>query len=82
MVAAAPAASPAPAAAATPARIELAVNPWGEVFVDGKSRGVSPPLRTLEISPGSHTIEIRNSTFPSHVREGRNQAGGCREDSA
>jgi class 3 adenylate cyclase len=56
-------------AAAGPARIELAVNPWGEIFVDGKSRGVSPPLRMLEISPGSHTIEIRNSTFPSHTQK-------------
>jgi class 3 adenylate cyclase len=68
VMAAAPAAAPAPAAAG-PARIELAVNPWGEIFVDGKSRGVSPPLRTLEISPGSHTIEIRNSTFPSHTQK-------------
>jgi class 3 adenylate cyclase len=69
VVAAAPAAPPAPAAAAGPARIDLAVNPWGEVFIDGKSRGVSPPLRTLELSPGSHTIEIRNSTFPSHTQK-------------
>jgi len=52
-----------------PGRLELAVNPWGEIFVDGQSRGVSPPMRTLEISPGSHTIEIRNSTFPSHVQK-------------
>jgi serine/threonine-protein kinase len=65
----------APAAAAAPAKLELAVNPWGEVFVDGKSRGVSPPLRTLEISPGSHTIEIRNSTFPSHVQKVEIKAG-------
>jgi hypothetical protein len=49
--------------------VELAVLPWGEVLVDGKSRGVSPPLRTLEIPPGSHTIELRNSTFPSHVEK-------------
>jgi len=48
-------------------RLELAVAPWGEVLVDGKSRGISPPLRELEISPGAHTIEIRNSTFPAHV---------------
>jgi hypothetical protein len=67
-VAAAPAAAPKPAPAAV-ARLELAVNPWGEVFVDGQSRGVSPPLRTLEIPPGSHTIEIRNSTFPSHTQK-------------
>lgn len=50
-------------------RLELAVLPWGEVVVDGKSRGVSPPLRALEIPPGSHTIELRNSTFPSHVEK-------------
>jgi hypothetical protein len=67
VVAAAPQSTrPAPAAAS---RIDLAVAPWGEVFVDGKSRGVSPPLSTLEISPGSHTIEIRNSTFPAHVQK-------------
>jgi class 3 adenylate cyclase len=68
VVAAAPQSAPAakPAAAS---RIELAVAPWGEVFVDGKSRGLTPPLRTLEISPGSHTIEIRNSTFPARVEK-------------
>jgi serine/threonine-protein kinase len=66
VVASAPAKSPATAG---PSRIELAVNPWGEVFVDGKSRGVSPPMRTVEISPGSHTIEIRNATFPSYVQK-------------
>jgi class 3 adenylate cyclase len=49
------------------ARLELAVAPWGEVLVDGKSRGVSPPLRVLEVAPGPHTIEIRNTTFPAHV---------------
>jgi hypothetical protein len=50
-------------------RLELAVLPWGEVVINGKSRGVSPPLRALEIPPGSHTIELRNSTFPSHVEK-------------
>jgi len=63
-------ASASPSAAAKPpGRLELAVNPWGEIFVDGQSRGVSPPTRTLEIPPGSHTIEIRNSTFPSYVQK-------------
>jgi hypothetical protein len=37
------------------------------VLVNGKSRGISPPLRVLELPPGSHTVEIRNSTFPAHV---------------
>jgi class 3 adenylate cyclase len=56
-------------------RLELAVLPWGEVLVDGKSRGVSPPLRTLDIAAGSHTIEIRNSTFPSRVEKVNLKAG-------
>ena len=50
-------------------RIELAVAPWGEVLVDGKSRGLSPPLRTLEMPPGPHTVEIRNSTFAAYVEQ-------------
>jgi hypothetical protein len=56
-------------------RIEFAVLPWGEVLVDGKSRGVSPPLRVLDIPAGSHTIELRNSTFPSHVAKVNVKAG-------
>ena len=56
-------------------RLELAVAPWGEVLVDGKSRGVSPPLRVLDVAPGAHTIEIRNSTFPAHVERVQVKAG-------
>jgi class 3 adenylate cyclase len=62
----------APSQAAAPAlaagTLELSVLPWGEVFVDGKRRGVSPPLRTIELPPGAHTVEVRNTSFPSHVQ--------------
>jgi eukaryotic-like serine/threonine-protein kinase len=56
-------------------RLELAVAPWGEVLVDGKRRGVSPPLRVIELPAGAHTIEIRNSTFPAHVSNVQVKAG-------
>lgn len=55
--------------------IVFAVAPWGEVLIDGKSRGVSPPLRTVEIPAGPHRIEIRNSTFPAHVAKVDVKAG-------
>jgi class 3 adenylate cyclase len=55
--------------------IVFAVAPWGEVLIDGKSRGVSPPLRTVEIPAGPHRIEIRNSTFPAHVAKIEVKAG-------
>ena len=46
------------------ATIALAISPWGEVFVDGKPIGVSPPLNEIELLPGSRLIEIRNGDFP------------------
>jgi eukaryotic-like serine/threonine-protein kinase len=45
------------------------------VLVDGKNRGISPPLRVLEVPAGAHTVEIRNSTFPPHVASIEVKAG-------
>jgi len=56
-------------------RLELAVAPWGEVVVDGTSRGVSPPLRLLDLPAGSYTVEIRNSTFAVYVEQVHVKAG-------
>lgn len=53
---------PKPAAAGE-SQVTFAVSPWGEVFVDGKRQGVSPPLRDLKLSAGKHTILIVNETF-------------------
>lgn len=44
--------------------VTLAIAPWGEVFVDGVSQGVSPPLTRLTLTPGVHTIELRNGAAP------------------
>lgn len=46
-----------------PGTIKLSVQPWGEIYVDGSRRGVSPPLKSLSLAPGKHRIEIRNSQF-------------------
>ncbi|HEX2829836.1 MAG TPA: hypothetical protein VHP37_26045 [Burkholderiales bacterium] len=55
---------PAPA---EPALLSLAIAPWGQIFVDGRPRGVSPPLQELELPAGRHRIEVRNSAAPTHV---------------
>ncbi len=44
--------------------VNLVVLPWGEVYLDGKMQGVSPPLFELQVAPGKHEIEIRNANFP------------------
>ncbi|MBI2305872.1 MAG: serine/threonine protein kinase [Rhodocyclales bacterium] len=58
------AAAETPPAAPADGRVRLAIAPWGEVVVDGKPAGVSPPLMELRLPPGKHVIEIRNTTFP------------------
>jgi PEGA domain len=55
--------------------IRLAIAPWGQVIVDGKERGVSPPLTHVVVPSGTHTVEIRNTTFPSHVAKVEVKAG-------
>jgi hypothetical protein len=52
---------------AATATVSFAILPWGEVHIDGKMRGISPPLRNVDLMPGRHRIEIRNADFPPHV---------------
>jgi eukaryotic-like serine/threonine-protein kinase len=47
--------------------VQLAVSPWGQVEVDGKPMGISPPLTRLTLSSGSHTITVRNTDFPAYT---------------
>ncbi|MBV8032862.1 MAG: PEGA domain-containing protein [Betaproteobacteria bacterium] len=44
-------------------RVVFAIYPWGEVLVDGKSQGVSPPVQMLELAPGPHNIIVRNGDY-------------------
>ncbi|MCG3190342.1 MAG: Serine/threonine-protein kinase PknD [Burkholderiaceae bacterium] len=54
-----------PAKAAPPATgvVQLAIAPWGQIEVDGKGAGVTPPLARLTLTVGDHVITIRNSDF-------------------
>jgi serine/threonine-protein kinase len=45
-------------------QVTLAITPWGEIWIDGDRRGVSPPLTTLTLAPGTHAIEVRNGDAP------------------
>jgi hypothetical protein len=52
----------APAAPSIPAfaTVRLEIKPRGEIFVDGVAKGTSPPLASLQVAPGKHTIELRH----------------------
>jgi hypothetical protein len=57
------AANPAPQVVAN-GTLRLAVSPWGQVEVDGKPVGTTPPLNELTLPEGRHTVTIRNDEFP------------------
>lgn len=63
-----PAQSGTPTAAAS-ALVTLAISPWGEIFVDGRSMGVSPPLREFELAVGKHRVVVRNGDFKAFEQE-------------
>jgi len=44
--------------------VRLAIKPWGQVTVDGRPQGVSPPLTRLPVSPGDHVVVLTNGDFP------------------
>jgi hypothetical protein len=51
------------------ATLVLAVKPWGEVYVDGRKVGITPPLKSVEVPLGRHLITITNSSLPIYQRE-------------
>jgi eukaryotic-like serine/threonine-protein kinase len=62
-----PTTSAAPAPALATGTVRLAVSPWGQVEVDGKPMGTTPPLNELTLTEGKHQVTIRNDDFPAHT---------------
>ncbi|MDB5962269.1 MAG: serine/threonine protein kinase, partial [Massilia sp.] len=71
----------APAADTLP--VGLSIKPWGTVFVDGRERGVSPPLKRLNLPPGTYQVRIVNPGFGEHtvtIEVGKNSANAIAHD--
>ncbi len=47
-------------------RVVLAVQPWGEIYVDGKKRGISPPTKELRLAAGPARRRDPQRHFPPH----------------
>ena len=47
--------------------IAYSIQPWGDVYVNGRSVGASPPLKQSKLAPGTYRVEIKNTTLPSYV---------------
>jgi len=60
------AAAPSTAAAAS-GTVIFRIQPWGEILIDSKPTGVSPPLDQLALAPGTHLVEVRHGDDPPLV---------------
>jgi serine/threonine-protein kinase len=72
-----------PASAAKPqpggtARLVIAVSPRGEIYIDGKHHGTTPPITTLDLEPGMHRVEVRNGSRKPYLTYMAVQAGDVR----
>lgn len=62
----------------TQATLGFSILPWGEILIDGKSQGASPPLREIRLPPGKHQIEIKNAGFPPYRQTVELEAGASK----
>ncbi|MBO1014088.1 serine/threonine protein kinase [Achromobacter sp. SD115] len=61
-VAAEEAAKPKP----VPVLVRLDIRPWGEVWINGVARGISPPVKELRLIPGKYQVVLRNAGLPPY----------------
>ena len=60
------------------ARLILEVSPRGEIYIDGKHHGTTPPTTTLDLKPGMHRIEVRRESRAPYLTYMTVQAGEVR----
>jgi serine/threonine protein kinase len=60
------------------ARLIIAVSPQGEIYIDGKHHGTTPPITTLDLEPGVHRIEVRSGSRKPYLTYMTVQAGDVR----
>lgn len=46
-----------------PAVLTFEIKPLGDIYLDGEFKGTSPPLSSLSLPPGAHSVEIRHGRF-------------------
>jgi class 3 adenylate cyclase len=59
---------PKPAASGGSGTLLFTIRPYGEIYVDGRREGDTPPMYELKVSAGRHRIELRHPEFPPYVQ--------------
>lgn len=50
-----------------PGTVVFDIKPAGDIYVNGTQKGSVPPLKSIQLPAGTHTIEIRHVGFPPLV---------------
>ena len=56
----------APKPKPVPVQVRLDIRPWGEVWINGVARGISPPVKELRLIPGKYRVVLRNADLPPY----------------
>ncbi|MGS1110845.1 serine/threonine protein kinase [Achromobacter anxifer] len=56
----------APKPKPVPVLVRLDIRPWGEVWINGVARGISPPVKELRLIPGKYQVVLRNADLPPY----------------
>jgi len=60
-------AAAASTSAAASGTVVFRIEPWGEILIDDKPIGVSPPLIQMALAAGTHRIEVRHGNEPPWI---------------
>jgi PEGA domain-containing protein len=55
--------APGAAVPPPPGTVTFDIRPTGEIFVNGQRKGNTPPLKSIQLPPGTHELEIRHERF-------------------
>ena len=56
-------------------RVDVSVEPWGEIYLDGEHVGATPISKPLYVLPGSHVLRITHPNLPSLDKQWQAKAG-------
>ena len=62
-----PKTTPATATGTGTGKVEFLLIPHGEIWIDGRNQGLSPPLQSVDLPAGEHVIEFRYSTAQPYI---------------
>ena len=49
--------------------VAFSVKPWGDIIVNGESKGPSPPLKRITLPGGTYRIQINNPGFQTYATD-------------